>query len=185
MTATITFDQLIAQTEATQATAKRIREQEAAKAVAERQAERRLNAARNFGHRYEAAAVRRLASWPKSLSVGQIKAAQAFVAAMLSPRDAELPQIDTKLANTLKSMFTYGLELAERDGAPVPAGTFNGQRKLAEEKAAKPIQPKRLVIHQGDPRRRVDGETVFVTSTPKVELPPAITKPGGKKVKKG
>lgn len=185
MTATITEPTTFAQLRkgAQQREEARLRAKEAAKAAEAQvqQAKRRLNTARDFGHRYETAVIRRLSS--RELSAGQVDQVEQFVGAMLSPHDVELPQLGDKLATELKSMFVYGLELAERDGAPVPEGIFNGQRKLTEETAAAAVavKPARLHIQSGDPRRRVGAKLVHSTSSTSVELKPAITPAGAKK----
>lgn len=179
-----TFADAIAAAKQREAVQKAAARQANDQAAAKRQAERRLNAARIFGKKYQNAVVWRLVN--RGASSAELEQANSYVDAMLWSADKELPNIKAELRKELNTMFRRGLQLATEDHRPVPAGTFNGQRKLAEEAAAQPVRPERLVIRQGDPRWRVDGETVFVTSTPKVELPPAITPAGKKKVgKKG
>ena len=73
-----------------------------------------------------------------------------YVELALSPKDHVLPVLDPAVAKIVQSMFRYGIQLAAKQGKPVPADLLCGQRqpwfKESPKVPATQLQQQKIVI---------------------------------------
>ena len=106
----------------------------------------------------------------------------AYVELALSPKDHVLPQLDSDVAKIVQAMFRYGIQLAAKQGRPVPADLLCGQRQpwfKESPKAPRAAQPQEhKIVIQAAPvvfDRPAKPAPKVASSQPVVADRPAIT----------
>lgn len=108
--------------------ADKLRLERAEKAKAEQKARRLID----FGNGFLRAVIKTVVRKDRWGSA-YIRDVEAYSVGLLSLKPVDLPKIDPRHAQAILEKFEFGLELSQKRGFTVAAGTFYGQQLLADE----------------------------------------------------